>query len=91
MLQAVIVEKLLLSWEKVQANGRKFSHVVFFSGFFFLFYLALGASVFSAIESPIEHNATKALLAKREEFIRKNPSVLGKYLLSKLENNRGIT
>ena len=46
---------------------------------FFLFYLALGASVFSAIESPIEQKEIKDLLAKKKEFLDRNECIDRKY------------
>ena len=60
-------------------NG--FSFLYIFSGMFFLFYLALGASVFSAIESPIEQKEIKDLLAKKQAFLDLNECVDRKYSL----------
>ena len=45
---------------------------------FFLFYLALGASVFSAIEAPIEKAELQELFQKRQDFLRKYPCLDGK-------------
>lgn len=45
---------------------------------FFLFYLALGASVFSAIEAPIEKAELQELFKKRQDFLRKYPCLDGK-------------
>ena len=53
-----------------------------FLGMFFLFYLALGASVFSAIESPIEQKEIKDLIDKKQEFIDANECISGKYFTS---------
>ncbi len=36
---------------------------------FFLFYLALGASIFSAIEAPIEKRETDELVKKKKAFL----------------------
>ena len=46
---------------------------------FFLFYLALGASVFSAIESPIEKQEIKDLIDKKKAFLEAHECVDGKY------------
>ena len=58
----------------------------FVLGMFFLFYLALGASVFSAIESPIEQQEISNLIEKKNAFIyshecitRKNSQFNTKY------------
>merc|ERR550539_596250 len=40
-------------------------------GMFFLFYLALGASVFSAIEGPIETAETEELINRKKAFLAK--------------------
>ena len=47
-------------------------------GMFFLFYLALGASVFSAIESPIEKQEIKDLIDKKRAFVKSHTCVDGK-------------
>ena len=48
---------------------------------FFLFYLALGASVFSAIESPIEQKEIKDLIEKKKAFLSANKCIQGKYMI----------
>ena len=50
-------------------------------GMFFLFYLALGASVFSAIESPIEQQEIKDLIDKKKAFLNGHTCVDGKNML----------
>ena len=50
----------------------------FILGMFFLFYLALGASVFSAIESPIEQQEIKDLIDRKKAFIDGHACVNGK-------------
>ena len=52
--------------------------MLFILGMFFLFYLALGASVFSAIESPIEQQEIKDLIDRKKAFIDGHKCVDGK-------------
>ena len=59
-------------------------------GMFFLFYLALGASVFSAIESPIEKKEIKDLIAKKQEFLESNECIEGKYYFILLNSSYSI-
>ena len=56
--------------------------MLFILGMFFLFYLALGASVFSAIESPIEQQEIKDLINRKKAFINGHSCVDGKNKLS---------
>ena len=49
-----------------------------FSGLFFIFYLAFGASIFSAIESPIEKQEMEDLVTKKADFLQNHPCVTGK-------------
>jgi hypothetical protein len=49
-----------------------------FAGLFFVFYLALGASIFSAIEAPIEKQVTDNLRQKKEEFLQAHSCITGK-------------
>ncbi len=61
-----------------QRGNRGFLVIVaLVSGFFFLFYLALGASVFSAIESPLEATAVSSLLDHKRAFLRRYPCLDG--------------
>ena len=53
------------------------THAIIFLGMFFLFYLALGASVFSAIESPIEQQEIKDLIQKKTDFVDKYSCIEG--------------
>ena len=48
------------------------------AGLFFLFYLALGASIFSAIESPIEKQAMEDLKSKKAQFLLEHACITGK-------------
>jgi len=45
---------------------------------FFLFYLAFGASIFSAIESPIEKQEVEKLMKKKADFLKNYPCISGK-------------
>lgn len=47
------------------------------SGLFFLFYLALGASIFSAIESPIEKAAMEELQKRKADFLQSHSCITG--------------
>jgi uncharacterized membrane protein YraQ (UPF0718 family) len=49
----------------------------FFSVLFFLFYLAFGASIFSAIESPIEKQEVQRLIDKKKDFLKEHPCITG--------------
>jgi len=65
-------------------------------GMFFLFYLALGASVFSAIESPIEKQEIKDLIDKKRAFVKSHTCVDGAALDDLINaiveaDNRGVT
>jgi len=65
-------------------------------GMFFLFYLALGASVFSAIESPIEQQEIKDLIDRKKAFINGHKCVdaasLDDLINAIVEaDNRGVT
>ena len=55
-----------------------------FSGLFFIFYLAFGASIFSAIESPIEKQEMEELISKKATFLQNHPCVDGKFFLLSL-------
>eukprot|EP00095_Tigriopus_kingsejongensis_P009022 maker-scaffold674_size113878-snap-gene-0.21 protein:Tk09022 transcript:maker-scaffold674_size113878-snap-gene-0.21-mRNA-1 annotation:"hypothetical protein DAPPUDRAFT_218276" len=64
--------------------------------FFFLFYLALGASVFSAIEGPLEAEIAKSLHEKKTAFLQKHTcvdaadlEVFIKYVVE--SNDRGVS
>ncbi|TRY78120.1 hypothetical protein TCAL_09780 [Tigriopus californicus] len=64
--------------------------------FFFLFYLAMGASVFSAIEGPIESEAVKSLEEKQSAFLKKFPCIEAHDLEELMSdvvdaNNRGVS
>ena len=50
---------------------------VFISGLFFVFYLAMGASIFSAIESPIEKDEMNRLRQKKQDFLQKYDCITG--------------
>ena len=54
----------------------------FLSGLFFIFYLAFGASIFSAIESPIEKQEMEELISKKTNFLQNHPCVAGKFCLA---------
>ena len=54
----------------------------FLSGLFFIFYLAFGASIFSAIESPIEKQEMEELISKKANFLQNHPCVAGKFCLA---------
>lgn len=65
-------------------------------GIFFLFYLALGASVFSAIESPIERTAMDDLIKKKADFLQKHSCITDMSLEDLIAeiveaNNRGVS
>lgn len=45
---------------------------------FFLFYLAFGATIFAAIEGPLEKKAVEKLLNQKKLFIEKYPCLQGK-------------
>ena len=49
----------------------------FVSVLFFLFYLAFGASIFSAIESPIEKQEVQRLIDKKKDFLKEHPCITG--------------
>ena len=53
------------------------------SGLFFLFYLALGASIFSAIESPIEKAAMEELQKRKADFLQSHSCITGNARLHK--------
>ena len=55
-----------------------FMGLLIYLGLFFLFYLALGASIFSAIESPIEQTVKDQLLNRKNEFLKKFPCLTGR-------------
>lgn len=50
---------------------------LYISGMFFLFYLAFGASIFSAIESPIERAETIELVNRKAAFLKKSKCISG--------------
>ena len=54
---------------------------VVISGLFFLFYLALGASIFSAIESPIEKAAMEELQKRKADFLQSHSCITGTVIL----------
>ncbi|EDO35592.1 predicted protein, partial [Nematostella vectensis] len=41
----------------------------------YIFYLAIGAAIFSSIEGPYERRVVKNLIAKRDRFLARNPCV----------------
>ena len=45
---------------------------------FFLFYLSLGATVFSSIERPLEKKMVQDLLQEKRQFLKKHPCLTGK-------------
>ena len=57
---------------------------------FFLFYLAFGASIFSAIESPYEKQEVQRLLEKKSDFLKQHPCITGFYLFNIAANQRSI-
>ena len=62
---------------------------------FFLFYLALGASVFSAIEGPIELAETEELISRKKAFLQKynvKDADLEEFMLDVVQaNDRGVS
>ena len=48
----------------------------------YIIFLVLGATVFSAIESPEELQKVQDLRKLRADFLKNHPSVTGKFLLS---------
>lgn len=64
-------------------------------GMFFLFYLALGASVFSAIEGPIELAETEELISRKKAFLQKynvKDADLEEFMLDVVQaNDRGVS
>ena len=62
---------------------------------FFLFYLALGASVFSAIEGPIETAETEELILRKKAFLDKynvKDADLEAFMLDVVQaNDRGVS
>lgn len=64
-------------------------------GMFFLFYLALGASVFSAIEGPIETAETEELISRKKAFLEKydvQDDDLEEFMLDVVQaNDRGVS
>ena len=62
---------------------------------FFLFYLALGASVFSAIEGPIETAETEELISRKRAFLEKynvKDADLEEFMLDVVQaNDRGVS
>ena len=62
----------------------------FFIGLFFVFYLAMGASIFSAIESPIEKEEMDLLRQKKAEFLQKNKCITGTFFLESIAITRPV-
>lgn len=76
-------------------SGSKGSIRLFSLGLFFIFYLALGASIFSAIESPIEKQEIEDLITKKATFLQNHPCVTDSDLDDLIDevikaNNRGV-
>merc|ERR1712109_434190 len=76
-------------------SGSKGSIRLFSLGLFFIFYLALGASIFSAIESPIEKQEIEDLITKKANFLQNHPCVTDSELDDLIDevikaNNRGV-
>ncbi len=55
-----------------------FSFIHTLVGMFFLFYLALGASVFKAIEGPLEKEEINSLLEQKKRFLTKHICLSGR-------------
>jgi len=77
-------------------SGSKGSIRLFSLGLFFIFYLAFGASIFSAIESPIEKQEIEDLITKKANFLQNHPCVTDSDLDDLIDeviktNNRGVT
>lgn len=76
---------------------RKSSHIRLFAlGLFFLFYLALGASIFSAIESPIEKAAMEELQKRKADFLQSHSCITESSLDDLMDeivtaDNRGVS
>jgi len=69
---------------------------LFALGIFFVFYLALGASIFSAIESPIEREEIERLREKKADFLQNHRCITDTALNELIEeivsaNNRGVS
>jgi len=69
---------------------------LFSLGLFFVFYLAMGASIFSAIESPIEKDEMDRLRQKKQDFLQKYDCITDSSLDDLIEeivnaNNRGVS
>ena len=76
------VPYLIVLWYQDWASAASvYSHqsgfFVVISGLFFLFYLALGASIFSAIESPIEKAAMEELQKRKADFLQSHSCITG--------------
>jgi len=80
-----------------QPPVRKSSHIRLFAlGLFFLFYLALGASIFSAIESPIEKAAMEELQKRKADFLQSHSCITESSLDDLMDeivtaDNRGVS
>jgi len=77
-------------------SGSKGSIRLFSLGLFFIFYLAFGASIFSAIESPIEKQEMEDLVTKKADFLQNHPCVTDSDLDDLIDevikaNNRGVS
>lgn len=48
---------------------------------FYVLYLIAGAIVFSALELPFENDIRVSVFRAKEDFIARNPTVLGKYVI----------
>lgn len=83
--------------DQSQAPVRKSSHIRLFAlGLFFLFYLALGASIFSAIESPIEKAAMEELQKRKADFLQSHSCITESSLDDLMDeivtaDNRGVS
>jgi len=77
-------------------SGSSGSIRLFSLGLFFIFYLAFGASIFSAIESPIEKQEMEELISKKANFLQNHPCVAESDLDDLIDeiiktNNRGVS